>query len=108
MTTQLNYFAHNANNLEEGWDAVSEYAKNALLACWDGCHKIYLAMDEEEASWFRENYSEYLVEAPNNLVDAITDWWEESCSLKFVSAVWHNEEDPNDGFVSLISQSARW
>lgn len=79
---------------------------NAHLVAYDGCHKIYLAMDEIEADWFRENY-EFIVEAtPDEMLAAVADWWDASCGLRFVSAVTHNEENPNDGFVSLISQFA--
>jgi hypothetical protein len=40
------------------------------------------------------------------MLKTIHGWWDESCSLRFVNAVWHNEADPNAGFVSLISQMA--
>ncbi len=106
MKTQAHYEPHNADNLEEGWDAVSEYAEDAILAAWDGCHKIYLAMDEAEGEWFRENYAEHIVEYDDGIVETVKDWWDASCSLRFVSAVWRNEDDPNAGFVSLISQFA--
>jgi hypothetical protein len=106
MKTQTQYEPHNADNLQEGWDAVHEYAKDALLAAWDGCHKIYLAMDEAEAEWFRINYAEHIVECDDDIVDTVEGWWDESCSLRFVNAVWRNESDPNAGFVSLISQFA--
>lgn len=104
------YTKHNPDDLEQGWDAVDEYAENALLAAWDGCHKIYMAMDPHEAAWFRENYSEHIVEAGEDgstIVDAIRNWWLDSCPLRFVNAVWHDEVDPNAGFVSIISQFAR-
>jgi len=107
MKTQTQYEPHNADDLEQGWDAVHEYAEDALLAAWDGCHKIYLAMDEAEAAWFRVNYAEHIAEANDyELADIVKEWWDESCSLRFVNAVWRNESDPNAGFVSLISQFA--
>jgi hypothetical protein len=33
-------------------------------------------------------------------------WFDNSCSLKFIEAVWHDDINANDGFVSLISQCA--
>lgn len=101
---------HDPYNLEEGWDAVEYYCEDAFLAAFDGCHKIYLAMDEIEAQWFRENYDEYNVEKignGENLFKQVQEWFSESCFLKFVQAVWHNEDDPNDGFMSLIGQGAK-
>jgi hypothetical protein len=32
------------------------------------------------------------------------EWWDESCPLRFISGVRHNEADPNAGFVTLIEQ----
>lgn len=108
---QSEYAPHDENNLIDGWNAVSEYAENCVLIAFDGCHKIYLAMDETEAEFFRnpENY-EFSVEnnGENDLMDTLTDWYANSCDLKFIQAVWSNEADPNAGFVSLISQEAGW
>lgn len=108
---QSEYAPHDEDNLIDGWNAVSEYAENCVLIAFDGCHKIYLAMDETEAEFFRnpENY-EFSVEnnGENDLMDTLTDWYANSCDLKFIQAVWSNEADPNAGFVSLISQEAGW
>ena len=108
---QTAYTPHDADNLIDGWNAVSEYAENCVLIAFDGCHKIYLAMDETEAKFFRDpdNY-EFSFEnnTENDLMDILTDWYTNSCDLKFIQAVWSNEADPNAGFVSLISQEAGW
>lgn len=106
---QTAYTPHDADNLIDGWNAVSEYAENCVLIAFDGCHKIYLAMDETEAKFFRDpNNYEFSFEnnGENDLVDILDDWYTNSCDLKFIQAVWHNEDDPNAGFVSLISQMA--
>lgn len=110
MKTQNHYQQHDSDNLAEGWEAVEEYVQDAVLIAFDECHKIYLAMDEAEAHFFRENYQPAIVEAvhssPEAMLATLREWWDESCSLRFVSAVWHDSADPNDGFVSLISQFA--
>ena len=107
--TQSDYAPHDHDNLIDGWNAVSEYAENCVLIAFDGCHKIYLAMDETEATFFRnpDNY-EFSFEnnGKNDLVDILDDWFRNSCDLKFIQAVWSNEADPNSGFTSLISQMA--
>jgi hypothetical protein len=79
----------------------------AKCIAWDGCHKIYLAMDETEEKFFVDYYQPHVVYGdPKTLMQTIREWWDASCSLRFISAVSHNEEDPNAGFVSLISQFA--
>jgi hypothetical protein len=103
MKAMTDYATHNNMNLDEGFDALPEYAESALLAAWDGCHKIYLAMDEEQRVWFRENY-DYTTE---DLIELhVVSWWQDSCPLRFVQAVWTNDEDPNAGFFSVIAQGA--
>jgi uncharacterized protein YgfB (UPF0149 family) len=108
--TQHDYAPHNSDNLEEGWAAVQEYVKDAVLIAFDECHKIYLAMDEEEAYFFRTTYQPAVVESihstPEAMFATLEEWYEDSCGLKFISAVWHDDLDANDGFVDLISQFA--
>lgn len=109
---QSDYAPHNQDDLAEGWDAVEEYLNEAVLIAFDGCHKIYLAMDQEEAAWFSKNYNgkdctdRNFTGSPEEMLKMVREWWDKSCSLRFVNAVWHNEDDPNAGFVSLISQMA--
>ena len=79
------------------------------LIAWDGCHKMYVAMDAEQADWFRENYP-HVVE--NDDVDLLLatlgEWWEESCALRFISGVATNHNNPNAGFTDLIAQGEDW
>lgn len=82
----------------------------AHLVAFDGCHKIYLAMDEIEANWFRENYNGIHCDdrtfegTPDEMLTMVKEWYDESCGLRFVSAVRHNAENPNEGFTTLIGQ----
>lgn len=104
---QNQYKKHDAYDIEEGFKALEEYSKNAILAAWDNCHKIYLAMDQEKANFFRENY-ETVVESSlsESLSSYVKDWFENSCSLRFINAVWTNNANPNAGYVNIISQFA--
>jgi len=114
MSTKLqtDYERHDAYDLDEGWAATREHVEDALLIAFDGCHKIYLAMDEAQAKWFRDNYNgqgcddRTFAGSPDQMFDQLTEWYGESCPLKFINAVWTNEDDPNAGFVSLIDQGA--
>lgn len=106
---------HDPDTLKGGWENVREFLPEAKLIAFDGCHKIYLAMDDIEAEWFRDNYGNP-VPPPNSVVFQSDDtefllvtlkrWYDQSCGLKFISAVYHNEEDPNAGFCRLIAQFA--
>jgi hypothetical protein len=87
---------------------VREAIHDAHLIAFDGCHKIYLAMDEIEADWFRENYDNVLDDFPEAMLTVLGIWWEKSCGLRFISAVRHNADDPNAGFVTLIGQGEDW
>jgi hypothetical protein len=41
---------------------------------------------------------------PDDMLDKVKEWYEGSCSLRFIQAVSTNDKDPNLGFESLISQ----
>jgi hypothetical protein len=92
------------NKMDTLWQGVDEALQNAHLIAFDGCHKIYLAMDTAEASWFAENYENVFKGSAEEMGKVIRKWWDDSCGLKFISAVETNEEDPNAGFTSLIGQ----
>lgn len=88
----------------ELFDPVESAMYEAILVAFDGCHKIYLAMDEHEANWFRENYEHVFMDTPEAMLEKVKEWYDESCFLRFVSAVRYNPDDPIAGFTSLISQ----
>ena len=98
--------------LDNLFDSVEDALEGALLIAWDGCHKIYLAMDEEQADWFRENYAynanvrsvRTFEGTPEEMLTTLKGWWDESCGLKFITAVTTNHADPNAGYESLIGQ----
>ena len=81
--------------------AVMEYAK---LVAFDGCHKIYAAMDDEQAAWFQNNYPHWFRGTPEEMTKKLRGWFEESCSLRFIQTVTTSWPDANEGFVSLIDQ----
>lgn len=104
--------------MKEYWEEVEEAVKSAHLIAWDTCHKIYLAMDVEQAGWFVDNYtvnaSDFIDQndegvfsgTPDEMLDKLHQWWNESCGLRFISAVETNHDDPNMGFTTLIPQGA--
>ena len=84
------------------WDDVRDAVNEAKGMYWDGCHKIYLAMDDEQV----QQQAEYGYDYYEPDFDLLKEWFEQSCSLKFVQAVSYNEKDPNAGYESLIPQFA--
>jgi hypothetical protein len=100
--------------LHELFEPVADALENALLIAFDGCHKMYVAMDEEQAYWFRTNYNGTnctdctFTGTPKEMLDTLLAWWDESCGLKFIQSVVTDYDDPNAGFVSLISQGDAW
>ena len=98
--------------MEDYWSDVEYAVDDAHLIAFDGCHKIYLAMDEYEAQWFRENYNGKECDdrtfegTAQAMLEKLKEWYEESCALRFIQSVERNEKDPNAGFKTLIPQGA--
>ena len=97
--------------LDELFAPVADAVEDALLIAFDGCHKIYVAMDEEQAYWFRTNYNSSncsthlnFTGTPTEMLNTLHAWWDESCALKFIQSVTTDYDDPNAGFVNLVSQ----
>lgn len=96
--------------MSEVWDKVGETLSDAKGIAFDGCHKIYILMDDEQMAEMKEFGYDPLLSAEdytaNEMLETIRDWYEDSCSLRFVQAIHTNHDDPNAGFVSLIEQGA--
>lgn len=90
----------------ELFDSVREYCENAVLVATDGCHKIYLAMDDTEADWFRENYEHIVEGTPEEMLVTVIGWYENSCFLRFVNAVSYNDDTAQTDFTTLVPQFA--
>ena len=93
------------------WD-LREYTDEAKGIAFDGCHKIYVLMDDEQMELMKE-YG-YGVDNPNFLISAsqldpaematvAMTWFKDSCGLRFIQGV-RTDENPNDGFFDIIAQ----
>lgn len=95
------------------WAEVEVALDNAKSVAFDGCHKIYVLMDDGQTTQMRNcGYGEdgsHLIEfeksAKDDILAIVQEWWSESCGLRFINAVKTVEGNPNDGFTSLISQT---
>ena len=89
-------------------DLVYDRITNAKAIAWDTCHKIYLLMDDEQVELMRGyGYDPIITNEemnPDDMFSLVQEWYENSCSLRFIQAVSTNHINPNAGFESLVSQ----
>jgi hypothetical protein len=89
-------------------DLIKERLSEAEAVAWDTCHKIYILMDNEQVELMRSYGYDPLITNeemnPDDMLDKVKEWYEDSCSLRFIQAVSTNDIDPNLGFESLVSQ----
>lgn len=91
------------------WARVQGALSGAKAICWDGCHKIYLLMDEGQVKEMEEHGYErgeglVLVTDQAEALAMLKDWFACSCGLRFINAVKTVEGDPNEGYTQLIEQ----
>lgn len=71
---------------------------------YDGCHKIYLNMDKQQTEkMFGYGYDKTISGTKFEMEHAVYSWYEDSCSLRFIDAVF-TSEDETDKFVTVIGQ----
>jgi hypothetical protein len=102
--------------LAEGWAKVEGALAGAKSIAWEGCHKIYVLMDDEQTEEMRQyGYDQapsqlVLVTDPSEALATLREWYDASreCGLQFISAVRTVPAgvDPNVGFTNLIPQFA--
>ena len=75
---------------------IEERVDEIVALAWDGCHKIYLALDQQEAESFRrlgygdDSTSEFLwagTLSTTEILDVVQQWYFESCGLVFINTV---------------------
>jgi hypothetical protein len=80
----------------------------AEAIAWDNCHKIYILMDSEQVELMRGyGYDPIITNEemnPDDMFGLVQEWYEDSCSLRFIDAVSTNHINPNAGFETLVSQ----
>ena len=85
---------------------IEEAVSNGVLVAWDGCHKIYVAMDPVSADSFRDwEYPHIVQKDSDTMLETLNKWWDRSCELRFINSV-SNGGDDNDDFDVLIEQFA--
>jgi hypothetical protein len=90
---------------------VSRALIGAKGIAFDGCHKIYILLDDEQmehtlSTGYGKSETSYL-HWLNEVIDplnTIAEWYDDSCSLRFVQSIRTAGTDPNAGFSNVIPQ----
>ena len=81
---------------------VEEAVRNSVLLAWDGCHKMYVAMDPECGDDFRALEYPHIVQSDSaTMLEALNKLWDKSCPLRFIQSMSNY-----DDFDDLIPQFA--
>jgi hypothetical protein len=82
---------------------IKQRLSEAEAIAWDNCHKIYILMDSEQVELMRGYGYDPLITNeqmnPDEMFNEISEWYEDSCSLRFIQAV-----STDIRFEELISQ----
>ena len=93
---------------------LDEYTNEAKGIAFDTCHKIYVLMDDEQVA-LQRSYGYGDEPDPGSLITSeqmtgdemkkqVIEWYQNSCGLKFISAVSTNPKFGDDGWVHVVSQ----
>jgi hypothetical protein len=82
-------------------ETVKAYLETAVSICFDGCHKIYIAMDDASHDQQIEfGYKPILVKDKKRALKKLYSWFDASCPLKFIQAI----SDDGRQFTNVIPQ----
>lgn len=92
--------------MSKKFKAVRGEIGEARAVAFDGCHKIYLAMDDDSERWLEQEG--YIVARGGSdlMLEAVKDWYRNSCSLRFVQGVRHLPDYATFAFQDLVPQGA--
>jgi hypothetical protein len=83
---------------------LHDYLSRAKGIAWDTCHKVYILMDDEQMQWMRVYEYDPLISADtmtqDQLFDTVSNWYEDSCGLRFIQAV-----DTIEGYYDIVPQA---
>jgi len=67
---------------------IEKHLSNAVSISWEGCHKIYIELDQ--ASHDRQvkyGYEPVMVEDKQDALNELYEWFDRSCGLRFIHAI---------------------
>jgi len=87
-------------------DKVRSFTELADSIAWDTCHKIYILMDKQQTEQMKSYGYEKLHTSAEmdskQMAETIEQWFEDSCSLRFISAVASHSD--GDKFSDVVGQ----
>lgn len=101
-------------------DLLRQMLATATGIAWDGCHKIYVLLDEEQFDLMVSYEYGKTPTGDSELVEiesdgdreaaftTVKEWYESSCGLRFINTVRTVDGDPNEGFDDVIAQCEDW
>lgn len=96
---------------------LQEALSKAVGLAFDGCHKIYVILDDDQFQLQEEyGYGEGGTEliaigseaGRKRAARTVREWFDESCGLRFVSAVRMDHDNPNAGYSDIVAQGDDW
>lgn len=101
-----------AKKFEDVWEDVEEVLQNAKGIAFEGCHKIYILMDDEQMEQMKGyGYGEegsFLISSgeqnEREMLATLKDWFKQSCPLRFIESVATTEDEEDSGFRGIIPQ----
>ena len=86
---------------------LEDIVNEADSIAWDGCHKVYILMDEKQTQQMIDYEYDYLIKAkdsnPYDMSDTVGNWYNHSCYLRFIDVVY-TDENGEDEFYPLVAQ----
>lgn len=86
---------------------VSTIMELADSIAFDGCHKIYVQLDKQQTEQIISYGYKHIVKAedntPEQLEETMWNWYDKSCSLRFIYAVSTNE-DGTEKWITIRGQ----
>lgn len=96
------------------FEQLQEVVKQAKAISFDGCHKIYVLLDDKQVELMRSyGYGDEnsgttltLITDPDAAYKTVRKWYEQSCPLRFVNAT-RTRSNPgvDDEFIQIIPQA---
>ena len=85
-------------------DAIEAAKANFGAITWDGCHKIYIYLDAEQAREWMFSHGEHLGPASDTAqaLATLRRWFGASCGLRFIQTVVSPGD--NGDFTNIINQ----
>lgn len=100
-------------------DLLKQALRGAKGIAFDGCHKIYVLLDQgqfdqQKMYGYGDGTDDSQLVALRSNLDrdqafaTVKDWYEDSCSLRFINTIKTVPGNPNDGFGRVIEQFEDW